>query len=205
MYSINDSTLYFRYSYAGDGSLNFPTTVYFSENVSAVDFDIDGSFQYEDGNESAGKVLTSDASGNASWQAATQDVTTLFTDVVDHSTVSNLWETLSTYDMPANTLATDGTSLEIVVAHYGTVSADSIKFTIGGENVYIASNGAVNTDNLQTTVVELSSLNQLSMTGTKFQNTSFDETAIQTINIECKSVTGTNQSVKYVKIQSIAP
>ncbi len=39
--------------------------------------DVIGSFQYEDGNQQAGYVLTSDAQGNASWQSPTNNTDTL--------------------------------------------------------------------------------------------------------------------------------
>lgn len=47
-----------------------------STNSPSATLDVEGTFQLVDGTEGASKVLTSDASGNASWQAATVDTDT---------------------------------------------------------------------------------------------------------------------------------
>jgi hypothetical protein len=52
----------------------------------SADLDIVGSFQYEDGNEGVGKVLTSDVDGLASWQAGIREVADEFLATANQTT-----------------------------------------------------------------------------------------------------------------------
>lgn len=152
-----------------------------------------------DGSEADGYVLTSDASGNATWQ--TPQETTLYSDVTEATTTTTDWETLATYNIAANTLSANGNSLEIHMAHVGATPADSIRLVLGSTNVFLDNNAGQNNDNIKTTIARQSAGNQLFFTGNDFGTGTEDETTQLTLSFQAKSVTIGNQSLKYFKVK----
>jgi len=76
----------------GSGSVNvFEGNVGIGSTNPSATLDVVGTFQYVDGNESNGYVLTSDASGNATWQASSGGGS--FTGNTSGDCITDLWVT----------------------------------------------------------------------------------------------------------------
>jgi hypothetical protein len=109
-YGSNTATTYYGIVLGPHAGSTTPNSGFGTLTPSAT-LDVVGSFQYVDGNEGAGKVLTSDANGNAIWSASTggstiskYSTTTAFTasvtKTITHSLgtsdiVVELWDTAS--------------------------------------------------------------------------------------------------------------
>lgn len=160
-----------------------------------------GQVTIKDGNEASGYVLTSDASGNASWQ--TPQASTLYSTVTAATTTTTDWETLATYTVPANTLNSDGNSLVLDFAHVGSVSGDSLRVVLGSSVVFLDNNSGVNTDNIKTEIVRIGASNQLTMTSTDFVDSTENLNGDLTLSFQAKSVTSGNQSLKFFKVRRL--
>lgn len=113
--------------------------------------DLVGTFQYVDTNEGAGKVLTSDASGNATWQTPGAD-TSIYT--ADGSLTGNRIVTQG-----ANTLAFTGSAVNAFSIDGTTFSVDATNNRIGigtaapTADLHISKTAAANTFLQETTTV----------------------------------------------------
>lgn len=209
---LEDSRIDIGYSIQGvkKAAIRFntdSTIKIYTNDIERLGIDKDGvvtispSLKYTDGNESDGYVLTSDASGNATWQTAPE--TTLYSDVTEAITTTTDWETLASYEIPANTLSSNGNSLEIHLAHVGSVLGDSLRLVLGSSEVFSISNSGQNNDNLQSTIVRQSAGNQLFFYASDFATATEDETTALTLSFQAKSVTIGNQTLKYFKVKRV--
>ena len=101
----------------------------------SADLDVEGTFQLVDGNESDGSVLTSDASGNATWSSnitsAVNAGNGLNYDATDDEI--QLGGTLS----EATTIAQGAYSLDFTTSAVDGFSVDGTTFSVDGSNDYV--------------------------------------------------------------------
>ena len=113
------NTGYFHFGRGNSGATDIMTfsptnQVGIGTSVPSADLDLVGTLQYVDGNEGANKVLTSDASGNATWQTTTGDGNGIYdgSGTVPTTTAVTLTDNIN---FDANTFIIDGTSNEVGV------------------------------------------------------------------------------------------
>lgn len=156
-------------------------------------------FELIDGTEALNRILTSDADGAASWKIPQSS--TLYSDVTAATTTGTDWQELASYTLPANTLDSDGNSIELILAHVGSVTGDSLKLTLGTTEIFIDNNSGVNNDLLTTEIARLTANSQLSITGSDFIEATEDLTTELDLKFLAKSVTSGNQTLKYFKVK----
>lgn len=111
-------------------------------NSTSATLDLVGTFQYTDGNQGASKVLTSDASGNATWQTPASSG-------IDGSGVAGNYAIFSDSDTVGNGSLTESASGEITLFGPGTAKlilndgAPSGQVYASGGNLNLDSTGSV--------------------------------------------------------------
>jgi hypothetical protein len=71
-YALAAGSRTLRWEYSKDNSANFGTDAAYIDNIT-IETIVPGAIRIVDGNQASGKVLTSDAQGNASWQSLTSN------------------------------------------------------------------------------------------------------------------------------------